>query len=159
MGRSVIELGEEASKASLMKTTGNFITAGLMELYSEAHVFAEVTGLGSPALESLIEQNYGELALNMSKRLTTGAYLPKKGEKPWSDLNLAIKDVGHGVSVAEAAGTRLKIAEVAVGHLREAREWAGQNGGRELDSSCMYGVIRREAGLDFESEVVKERDA
>lgn len=50
-----------------------------MEMISEAHVFAEKSGLGSEALESLIQENYGPLALSMSKRLTTGAYAPAPG--------------------------------------------------------------------------------
>ncbi|KAH9219272.1 NAD binding domain of 6-phosphogluconate dehydrogenase-domain-containing protein [Leptodontidium sp. 2 PMI_412] len=162
MGREVISLGEDVSKASLMKTSGrNFITATMMEMISEAHVFAEKTGLGSEAMETLIKENYGPLAYTMSRRLTTGVYVPAKkvDEKPWSDLNLAIKDVGHGITAAENAGTRLKIGEVVLGHLKEAKEYSESHGGRSLDSSSMYGVIRKEAGLDFETDLVKERDA
>ncbi|KAH6720689.1 NAD binding domain of 6-phosphogluconate dehydrogenase-domain-containing protein [Leptodontidium sp. MPI-SDFR-AT-0119] len=159
MGREVISLGEDVSKASLMKTSGNFITATMMEMISEAHVFAEKTGLGSEAMETLIKENYGPLAYTMSRRLTTGVYVPAKNEKPWSDLNLAIKDVGHGITAAENAGTRLKIGEVVLGHLKEAKEYSESHGGRSLDSSSMYGVIRKEAGLDFETDLVKERDA
>lgn len=76
-----------------------------------------------------------------------------------SNLTLAIKDVGHGISCAQNAGTRLKTAEVALDHLKQAKEYADSKGGRDLDSSSMYGIIRRDAGLDFESDVVKERDA
>jgi 3-hydroxyisobutyrate dehydrogenase-like beta-hydroxyacid dehydrogenase len=83
----------------------------MMEIVAEAHVFAEKTGLGSDAMESLLEQQYGPLALSMSKRLTTGVYAPPKGERPYSDLRLALKDVGHGISVAEAAGARLEVGE------------------------------------------------
>ena len=158
MGRSVISLGSDPEKASLMKTSDNFITAAMMEMISEAHVFAEKTGLGSENLEVLIRENYGDLAYVMSKRLTTGAYCPPKGERPWSDLGLAVKDVGIGISCAEKVGARLKIGEVALGHLKEAKMY-GEEKGRKLDSSCMYGVIRRDAGLDFETEGVKERDA
>lgn len=185
----------------------NFITAAMMEMISEAHVFAEKTGLGSGNLEVLIRENYGELAYTseqfflpssstlprifalpcpivdfpntiprlfkrrhntntilplVSKRLTTGAYCPPKGERPWSDLGLAIKDVRIGISCAEKAGTRLKVAEVALGHLVEAKGWAEEEEegvGRMLDSSSMFGVIRRDAGLGFETDGVKERDA
>lgn len=137
MGRGIIDLGEDVSKASLMKTSGNFITAAMMEIVSEAHVFAEKTGLGSDNLEALIKENYGPLMHTMSKRLTTGAYCPPKGEKPWSDLNLAIKDVGHGITCAEGAGTRLKVAEVALGHLKESKTYADEDGGRAMDSSSM----------------------
>lgn len=128
-----------------------------MEIVAEAHVFAEKTGLGNEAMESLIEQQYGPLALSMSKRLTTGAYMPARGERPWSDLQLALKDVGHGITCAEQAGTRLEVAEVALGHLKEASRFSEAEG-RPLDSSSMYGVLRTRAGLEFESDLVKERD-
>ncbi|KAH7379792.1 hypothetical protein BKA64DRAFT_713834 [Cadophora sp. MPI-SDFR-AT-0126] len=159
MGREVISLGEDVSKASLMKTSGNFITAGMMEIVAEAHVFAEKTGLGSEAMEMLIKENYGPLPYTMSRRLTTGVYVPAKNEKPWSDLNLAIKDVGHGITAAEKSGARLRIGEVVLGHLHEAKEYAESQGGRSMDSSSMYGVIRKEAGLDFETDLVKKRDS
>lgn len=134
------------------------MTAAMMEVVAEAHVFAEKTGLGSEAMESLIEQQYGPLALSMSKRLTTGAYMPAKDERPWSDLNLALKDVGHGIDCAKEAGTKLPVGEVALGNLREAKAFSDEQG-RPLDSSSMYGVLRRQAGLSFDTEVVKERDA
>jgi hypothetical protein len=51
-----------------------------MEIISEAHVFAEKTGPGSDAMETLIQENYGPLAYKMSRRLTTGAYTPARGE-------------------------------------------------------------------------------
>lgn len=157
MGRGVIRVGEDVRQSSMMKTAGNFITAGMMELVAEAHVLAEKTGLGSGNLEALIEQQYGPLALSMSKRLTTGAYMPPRGERPWSDLNLALKDVGHGITCADQAGAKLEVAEVALKHLKEASEFS-KDQGRPLDSSSMYGVLRRQAGLSFETDHVKERD-
>lgn len=47
----------------------NFITAAMMEMVSEAHVFAEKTGLGSGNLEVLIRENYGELAYTSEQTL------------------------------------------------------------------------------------------
>lgn len=128
-----------------------------MEVVAEAHVFAEKTGLGSEAMEALIEQQYGPLPLSMSKRLTTGAYMPAKGERPWSDLNLALKDVGHGIQCAEETGMRLPVGELVLGHLQEAKWFSGEQA-RALDSSSMYGVLRRQAGLDFETHLVRNRD-
>lgn len=128
-----------------------------MEVVAESHVFAEKTGLGSVAMESLIEQQYGPLALSMSKRLTTGAYMPAKDQRPWSDLNLALKDVGHGIACAREAGASLPVGEVVQKHLEEAKEVSDAEG-RPLDSSSMYGVLRRQAGLDFETDLVKRRD-
>lgn len=134
------------------------MTAAMMEVVAEAHVFAEKTALGNEAMESLIEQQYGPLALSMSKRLTTGAYVPARGERPWSDLNLALKDVGHGIDCAKEAGVRLPVGELALEHLQEAKSFSDDQG-RPLDSSSMYGTLRRQAGLSFETELVRERDA
>ncbi|EWG46950.1 hypothetical protein FVEG_07217 [Fusarium verticillioides 7600] len=157
MGRGVIRVGEDVRLSSKMKTAGNFITAGMMEVVAEAHVLAEKSGLGSKNLEALVEQQYGPLALSMSQRLTTGAYMPGRGDRPWSDLNLAIKDVGHGITLAEQSGARLEVAEVAIKHLIDAKQFSEAEG-RPLDSSSMYGILRKEAGLSFETDLVKERD-
>ncbi|KAH7192618.1 NAD binding domain of 6-phosphogluconate dehydrogenase-domain-containing protein [Fusarium flagelliforme] len=158
MGRGVIRVGEDIRASGKMKTAGNFITAGFMEIIAEAHVLAEKSGLGSENLEALIEQQYGALPFSMSQRLTTGAYMPARGDRPWSDLNLAIKDVGHGIALAEQSGTKLEVAEVAIKHLKDAKKFS-DNEERALDSSSMYGILRKEAGLDFETDLVKERDA
>ncbi|GJD03448.1 6-phosphogluconate dehydrogenase family protein [Colletotrichum higginsianum] len=158
MGRGVIRLGEDVQQSSMMKTAGNFMTAGMMELVAEAHVFAEKTGLGTDAMERLIEQQYGPLALSMSKRMTTGAYMPPRGARPWSDLTLALKDVGHGIDCAEKVGTRLEVGEVVLRHLSEAKSFSDAEG-RPLDSSSMYGVLRRESDLPFETELVLKRDS
>ncbi|OHW89734.1 oxidoreductase yfjr [Colletotrichum incanum] len=157
MGRGVIRLGEDVQQASMMKTAGNFMTAGMMELVAEAHVFAEKTGLGTEAMEKLIEQQYGPLTLSMSKRMTTGAYMPPRGERPWSDLTLALKDVGHGIDCAEKFGARLKVGEVVLKNLNEAKSFSDAKR-RALDSSSMYGVLRTESGLPFETKLVKTRD-
>ncbi|KAK1987592.1 hypothetical protein LZ30DRAFT_152277 [Colletotrichum cereale] len=157
MGRGVIRLGEDVQQSSLMKTAGNFMTAGMMELVAEAHVFAEKTGLGTEAMEKLLEQQYGPLALSMSKRMTTGAYMPPRGERPMSDLTLALKDVGHGIDCAEKAGARLEVGEVVLQHLKEARRFSDTER-RPLDSSSMYGVLRAASGLPFETQLVKTRD-
>lgn len=129
----------------------------MMELVAEAHVLAEKTGLGSEALEALIEHQYGALPLSMSKRLTEGYYMPKKGARPWSDLKLAQKDVKMGITCAERAGTSLPVAELALNHLQRAQQY-GDSCERDLDSSSMYGILRQEAGLSFETELVKKRD-
>lgn len=94
----------------------------------------------------------------MSKRLTTGAYMPAKEQRPWSDLNLALKDVGHGIDCAREAGADLPVGEVVHKHLQGAKEVSDAEG-RPLDSSSMYGVLRRQAGLDFKTDLVKRRDA
>ncbi|KAI0195553.1 hypothetical protein EV127DRAFT_450913 [Xylaria flabelliformis] len=158
IAREVLQVGKEPEKATLLKTAGNFITAGLMEIIAEAHVFAEKTGLGSDVLEKLLGLNFGTVAHSISTRMTTGVYIPANGETPWSDLNLALKDVGHGVDSAKQAGVSLKVGNTALGHLERAKMYSEENGKRPLDSSSLYGVVRQDSGLDFRTESVQKRD-
>jgi 3-hydroxyisobutyrate dehydrogenase-like beta-hydroxyacid dehydrogenase len=132
--------------------------AGLMELIAEAHVLAEKTGLGSDVLERLLELNFGTVAHSDSTRMTTGVYMPGKGQSPWSDLNLALKDVGHGVDCAQQSGVSLKVGNIALANLKKAKVYSDNNGGRALDSSSLYGVVREDSGLDFRTDLVKKRD-
>lgn len=157
IARGVIRVGEDPAQALLLKTTSNMLTAGMMFLISEAHTLAEKSGLPSSVLESLIEQNLGTYAHGVSKRLTSGAYLPAKGHAPQSSLELGIKDVQHGVDLAESKGMRLDVGEAYVNAAKEAKEWSTEQG-RALDSSSVYGVVRKRAGLTFENEAAQERD-
>lgn len=158
MGRKVLRIGPDPPQALLLKTTSNFLMAGLMELVAEAHVLAEKTGLGSAPLEELLKENFGPVIYTDSIRMTTGVYAPPKGAKPWSEVGLAIKDVGHGIEMAKECGFRLPAGELALRHLEEAKVW-GHREGRTLDSTGIYGIVREEAGLDFETEVVKGKCA
>ncbi|KAG9186470.1 hypothetical protein G6011_09578 [Alternaria panax] len=158
IARAVIRVGSDPSQALLLKTTSNFITAGLMMLLSEAHVLAEKSGLPASVLESLVEENFGAYAHGVSKRLTSGSYFPAAGQAPSSGLELGIKDVGHGVSLAKEAGMTLGIGEMYLGAAEEAKVF-GEEKGRRCDSSAVFGVVRTRAGLDFESDQVRKRDA
>lgn len=81
------------------------------------------------------------------------------GQAPYSGLDLALKDVGHGLSTAQNLGVKLSVGEVVLDHLQKAKVYSDEHSGRPLDSSSMYGVVREEAGLDFQSDFVKSRDS
>ncbi|KAF2739911.1 6-phosphogluconate dehydrogenase-like protein NAD-binding protein [Polyplosphaeria fusca] len=157
VARKVLHVGPEAAQALLLKTTSNYITAGLMFLMSEAHVLAEKAGLPAGVLEGLVQENFGDMAYSDSRRMTGGEYFPRESERPWSDLELGIKDVGIGIGVARDVGMELEVGELVMRSMREAREYGGQRG-RRLDSSSMYGIVRKNAGLEFETEGVRKRD-
>lgn len=148
MGRSIIELGEEVSKSSMLKIAGNIIVIGLMEVISEVQVFAEKVGLGTETMEKMIADMFGPVAESYSKRLTTGAYAPLEGTAPGFAVSLAIKDAKHAISIANDHDMRLNVSEAALSHMLNARAYAGES----LDSSSMYGTIRHESGLPFWTE-------
>lgn len=157
IARGVIRVGEDPAKALLLKTIGNFFTAGLMYLISEAHTLAEAAGLPASLFETLLEENFGPYAHTVSRRLTSGTYYPVAGQTPGSRLELGMKDVGHGMSVAKGRGMKLEVGELSMKAMEEAKKY-GDDKGRALDSSAVFGVVRQWAGMDFETEFVKERD-
>jgi 3-hydroxyisobutyrate dehydrogenase-like beta-hydroxyacid dehydrogenase len=162
MGRSVIPMGTDVSKSSLLKIAGNICVVSFMEVISEAHVFAEKTGLGSTVLESMIGDMFGPVLLSYSKRLTTGIYAPEPNGKAGFGVELAMKDARHALNCASAAGAKLEVSELALKNMEKAYNTVGQGEGgkgRPLDSSSMYGALREAAGLDFFTDVCKERDA
>jgi 3-hydroxyisobutyrate dehydrogenase-like beta-hydroxyacid dehydrogenase len=85
MGRSIIDLGEDVSKSSMLKIAGwsflfsvpvmysnlsirNVIVIGLMEVISEVQVFAEKIGLGTEVMEKMIADMFGPVAESYSNR-------------------------------------------------------------------------------------------
>ncbi|CAI7637160.1 unnamed protein product [Penicillium glandicola] len=158
IARDILEVAEEPEKASLLKIIGNFLVSGLTEIIGEAHVFAEKSDMGCEIVEKLLEAQFGPLPTMISKRLTQGIYMPAKGTSPWSHLDLALKDVDHAIECAAVAGTRLPVGEVVLDNLQRAKVFS-QERDRQLDSAASYGIIRCDAGLDFENDFVKNRDA
>lgn len=156
MGRSVIDMGIDVSKSSLLKIAGNICVVSFMEVISEAHVFAEKTGLGSEILEQMLGDMFGPVVESYSKRLTSGNYAPSPGGKAGFDVALAIKDAKHALNCADAAGSRLEVSEIALAHMEKAQTLQPQ---RPLDSSAMYGTLRADAGLDFFTDLCKARDS
>ncbi|PWY77521.1 NAD(P)-binding protein [Aspergillus heteromorphus CBS 117.55] len=155
MGRKVIDCGEDATRASLLKIAGNIVTVNMMEAVGEAQVFAERTGLGTGPMEELIGEAFGPVAGGYSKRLTTGAYAPPLDSRPGFGVSLAIKDAKHAFTMARDHKVELPGLKVSLDNMEAAREYAGEC----LDSSSMYGVLRQKAGLEFWNERSRKGNA
>ncbi|CAI7642756.1 unnamed protein product [Penicillium manginii] len=158
IARDMLEVDERPEKASLLKIIGNFLVSGMTEIVGEAHVLAEKSEMDHGIVEKLLEAQFGPLPTMISRRLTQGVYIPPKGVSPWSNLDLALKDTGHAIDCAGAVGTRLRVGEVIQDHQQRAKAYSKEHK-RQLDSAALYGIIRCDAGLDFENEFVKQRDA
>ncbi|KZF20145.1 6-phosphogluconate dehydrogenase [Xylona heveae TC161] len=159
MGRLSIPMGEDVSKSSLLKIAGNILVVGFQEIIGETQVFAEKTGLGVEVIENLIGDNFGPTLLSYSKRLTGGVYAPPRESRPGFGVDLSMKDARHAIRLGSEEGVKMPALEVALKNSERAKEYADQDGGRPLDSSSMYGTLRRDAGLDFDTNFVKQRDA
>ncbi|TQN68113.1 hypothetical protein CSHISOI_07378, partial [Colletotrichum shisoi] len=99
MGRTVIPMGTDVTKSSLLKIAGNIVVVvSFMEVLSEAHVFAEKAGLGSPVLENMVLDMFGSVLESYSKRVTCGLYAPPPQDKAGFDVALAMKDLRHALT-------------------------------------------------------------
>ncbi|OMP86682.1 putative oxidoreductase yfjR [Diplodia seriata] len=74
MGRSIIDLGEDVRKSSLLKISGNILVISFMEVIAESQVFAEVTGIGCAQMEEFIGNMFGPVLESYSHRFVHASH-------------------------------------------------------------------------------------
>lgn len=147
MGRADIEFADEpARKSTLLKVIGNTFIAQMVETLSEGHTLAEKTGLGTDHLHSWIELMFPGPYTAYSNRMLAGDYY--KRDEPLFHVDLARKDAGHALKLAESTGTNMPALKVADAHLVKVKEHLGNKG----DLPSIYGAVREESGLKFENK-------
>lgn len=64
---------------------------------------------------------------------------------------MAMKDANHALNLASAAGAPgiLKVTQVIVDHMKQLPAAVGRPADK-IDYSAVYGVLRTEAGLNFD---------
>ncbi|KAF7548310.1 hypothetical protein G7Z17_g7135 [Cylindrodendrum hubeiense] len=145
--RGEIDLSDEPyGKALTLKVLGNTFILNMVEQLAEAHVVAEKSGLGTDAIQKFVDAFFPGPYAAYSTRMRTGDYYQL--EEPLFAVDLARKDARHALSLAEAAGARLRNVETADAHLAQLKEHAGPSG----DIAGIYGAVRKEAGLKFEND-------
>jgi 3-hydroxyisobutyrate dehydrogenase-like beta-hydroxyacid dehydrogenase len=161
MAKATITLGPDVSKATLLKITGNTMILGMVEILAEALVFAEKSGLGTETLDTFIQLMFPNSPFAAySKRIISGEYAPIKPDRPGFQVDLAMKDCRHALSIAKECGARLEVVEIMDKHLKTAKEIGGDNmdityvGSIQLlMNSTTYGTLRKEAGLRFSDTI------
>jgi len=144
VSRATINLGgEEPSKASLLKITGNTFISSMVETLAEGHVLAEKSGLDPELLQKAIGYMFPGPYVAYSKRMLSGDYY--KREEPLFSVDFARKDAAHAIKLADAVGVDLKIVKALDGHLAKVKEEVGGKG----DISAVYGAMRKESGLPY----------
>ena len=163
--------GEQPSKASLLKIIGNVLIMTTIEQVAELLVFAEKSSLGGNNIRKLLaalypggqQQHMAYSGLMMSgeyhRRLVCVDFLNGNqsgnhgnvkltSEKPIVTVDAAIRLTSKVLTLAESHDVKLKAYEVAIDHLKAAKE---ANGG-ETDILGIYGAVRKESGLKFKTE-------
>lgn len=147
MGRAEIDFSDQPhGTASRLKIIGNTFILNMVETLSEGHTLAEKSGLGSANLHTFIETMFPGPYSAYSNRMIQGDYY--KRDEPLFNVDLARKDAGHALALAESSGAKMKAVEVGDAHLKMVQEHMGNKG----DIAGVYGAVRQEAGLKFENQ-------
>src|SRR5580698_3116183 len=140
MGPKLFVVGERPSMANVVKLSGNFLIAAVLESLSEVLAFARKSGVDAGALMEFLTstlfnapvyKTYGELIVQ-GKHEPAGFALP-----------LGLKDVRLVLQAAEAANVPMPIASV----VRDRFITAMARGNQEKDWSVLGRVAAEDAGL------------
>lgn len=148
MGPTLFVAGDRPSMANVVKLSGNFLIATVLESLAEAMTFARKSGVDAAALLNFLTaglfnapvyKTYGDLIVQ-GKHEPAGFLLP-----------LGLKDVRLVLEAAEAASVPMPIASV----LRDRFITAMARGNQEKDWSVIARVAAEDAGLEKASRAAK----
>jgi 3-hydroxyisobutyrate dehydrogenase-like beta-hydroxyacid dehydrogenase len=148
MGPTLFVAGDRPSMANVVKLSGNFLIATVLESLAETVAFARKSGVDAAALLNFLTAGlfnapvykiYGDLILQ-GKHEPAGFLLP-----------LGLKDVRLVLQAAEAANVPMPIASV----LRDRFITAMARGNQEKDWSVVASIAAEDAGLEKASRAAK----
>lgn len=146
LARAVIPFEDQPhSKAVTAKIVGNTFVAATITQLSETLTLAETTGVGTAAIQQLVDVLYGGPFSFYAARMLSGAYWK---DPPLADVNLGVKDVSYAMRLGEETGVRLRNSETALEYLKAVVEHSDGKG----DIAGVYGAVRQKSGLKFEND-------
>ncbi|CAN6671101.1 hypothetical protein TRVA0_044S00430 [Trichomonascus vanleenenianus] len=149
MGKKIMRFGESHSNALSMKITGNSFIMGMIELIAETQNLGESLGISLASLSDWAA-GIGYTVGFYFDKARDGAYVPANGQAPAFSVENAIKDVTHGISLAEKSNVPVAVLREMQKNLKEVLETKGN-----LDVASVYGLLREKTGKDFENDAVK----
>jgi 3-hydroxyisobutyrate dehydrogenase-like beta-hydroxyacid dehydrogenase len=140
MGPKSFVVGERPSLANVVKLSGNFLIATVLESLSEALAFARKSGVDAGALMEFLTSTL----FNAPVYKTYGELIVQgKHEPAGFALSLGLKDVRLVLQAAEAANVPMPIASV----VRDRFITAMARGNQDKDWSVIGRVAAEDAGL------------
>jgi 3-hydroxyisobutyrate dehydrogenase-like beta-hydroxyacid dehydrogenase len=140
MGQKVFVVGTDPVKANVVKLSGNFVIASMIETLGEAFALLRKSGVdpmqfleivNGNIFRSPVYENYGTL-------IAKGRFTP-----PGFKLPLGLKDVRLILAASDATATPMPVAAVIRDHLLSGIA----RGKSDLDWSALAQVVAEDAGL------------
>jgi len=141
LGRGLTVLGEKASQANVVKLTGNFLIASMMEALGEAFALTRKSGIEPAVFLELFQSVFARSPIfERYAVLIAGAQYEPAGFK----LRLGLKDVRLALEAAGAAQVPMPLASLLRDHFLEgvARDMG------ERDWSALGALAAERDGLD-----------
>jgi 3-hydroxyisobutyrate dehydrogenase-like beta-hydroxyacid dehydrogenase len=140
IGPKLLVVGEQPSLANVVKLTGNFLIASVLESMSEAIAFARKSGVDAPALLDFLTSTL----FNAPVYKTYGVLIVEgKHEPAGFAVPLGLKDVRLVLQAAEARRVPMPFASL----LRDRFITAIARGYEKSDWSVIARVAAEDAGL------------
>jgi 3-hydroxyisobutyrate dehydrogenase-like beta-hydroxyacid dehydrogenase len=140
IGQKLLVIGEQPSKANIVKLTGNFLIATVLESLGEALAFARKSGVDATALLDFLTSTL----FNAPVYKTYGALIVEgKHDHVGFALPLGLKDVRLVMQAADARAVPMPIASV----LHDRFVTAMARGYERMDWSVIGQVAAEDAGL------------
>lgn len=140
MGQKLLVIGDQPSKANVVKLTGNFLIATVLESLGEALAFARKSGVDATALLDFLTSTL----FNAPVYKTYGALIVEgKHDQVGFALPLGLKDVRLVLEAADASRVPMPIASV----LHDRFLTALARGHEQSDWSVVGQVAAEDAGL------------
>ena len=140
IGQKLLVIGEQQSKANVVKLTGNFLIATVLESLGEAIAFARKSGVDATALLDFLTSTL----FNAPVYKTYGALIVSgKHDDVGFALPLGLKDVRLVTQAADARAVPMPIASV----LHDRFVTAMARGYERMDWSVIGQVAAEDAGL------------
>jgi 3-hydroxyisobutyrate dehydrogenase-like beta-hydroxyacid dehydrogenase len=140
MGQKLLVIGEQQSKANVVKLTGNFLIATVLESLGEALAFARKSGVDAGALLEFLTSTL----FNAPVYKTYGALIAEgKHDQVGFALPLGLKDVRLVQQAADAQRVPMPIASL----LHDRFVTAMARGHERRDWSVIGQVAAEDAGL------------
>jgi 3-hydroxyisobutyrate dehydrogenase-like beta-hydroxyacid dehydrogenase len=140
MGQKLLVIGEQQSKANVVKLTGNFLIATVLESLGEALAFARKSGVDAAALLEFLTST---LFTAPVYKTYGGLIVEGKHDQVGFALPLGLKDVRLVLQAADARAVPMPIASV----LRDRFLTALARGHEHSDWSIVGQVAAEDAGL------------
>jgi 3-hydroxyisobutyrate dehydrogenase-like beta-hydroxyacid dehydrogenase len=140
LGPKLLVIGERPSMANVVKLTGNFLIATVLESLSEALAFARKSGVDAAAVLDFLTSTL----FNAPVYKTYGALIVEgKHDQVGFALPLGLKDVRLVLQAAEAQNVPMPVASV----VRDRFVTAMARGNADKDWSVLGRVAAEDAGL------------